>query len=295
MNPPRSRKYSDDHWLNSSDPDLAIRSCMEQQSKAYSRIKNNFIRELLGDINGKRFLDYGCGAGYFSVQAALSGASRVVGIDSVETAVHAARQLSKDYGVERICTFVNCHDLPYVFRKECFDAILIKDVIEHVSDDQALLDSAGEAVAPGGTLVVSTQNSFSLNYLIEGTYKRNIMGDKNWYGWDETHLRFYTPMSLNKKMRSAGFSCVAWRSAYIIPYKFPNVTGSKRKFMRVDALSWIDRALGGVFPYNRMGWNIIVKGIASGVIQQKLFLNNVIRSGVSLTPTAVASQSVNFE
>ena len=51
---------------------------MDQQSKAYSRVKNAYIRDLIGNLSGKRFLDYGCGAGMFVVHAASSGAAEVV-------------------------------------------------------------------------------------------------------------------------------------------------------------------------------------------------------------------------
>ncbi len=90
------KTYPDDHWLRSHDPEKALAAYLDQQSKAYSRAKNAFILELLGDLKGKRFLDYGCGAGMFTVHAALEGAAEVVGVDAedtaLSTAVHFARQ-----------------------------------------------------------------------------------------------------------------------------------------------------------------------------------------------------------
>ena len=37
---------------------------------------------------------------------------------------------------------------------------------------------------PGGRLLLSTQNSWSLNYLIEGAYRRWWCGERDWMGWD---------------------------------------------------------------------------------------------------------------
>ncbi len=71
------KQYPDDHWLRSRDPEKAFAAYMEQQSKAYSRVKNAFVRELLGDLKGKRFLDYGCGGGMFTVHAAVQGALKL--------------------------------------------------------------------------------------------------------------------------------------------------------------------------------------------------------------------------
>ncbi len=144
--------------------------------------------------------------------------------------------------------------------------ILMKDVIEHVPDDQALLYAAADAVVPAGKLVLSTQNALSLNYLFQGTYHRNWLGEKDWFGWDPTHIRFYTPMGLDGKLKEAGFSAASWRSVYLIPYKLPGIPGSGKQFLRIDALSWVDRRLGSIFPYNRLGWNIIVSALASPLV-----------------------------
>lgn len=266
LNDPRQKTYPDDHWLKSEDPEKALEAYLEQQNKAYSRVKNAFIRELLGDLNGKRVLDYGCGAGFFSVHAAQSGAAKVVGVDAEETALATARHFAETQGVGRLCTFMRSDRFPMCLGRNAFDVILMKDVIEHVPDDQALLYAAAEAIVPAGKLVLSTQNALSLNYLLQGTYHRNWLGDKDWYGWDPTHIRFYTPMGLDGKLQEAGFRAAYWRSVYLIPYKLPGVPGSGKQFLRLDALSWVDKRLGSIFPYNRLGWNIIVSALASPLV-----------------------------
>ncbi len=261
--------YPENHWIRSEDPEQALQTYLEQQSLAYSRIKNEFVQELLGDLRGKRVLDYGCGGGLFTVHAAKNGAARVFAVDAEESAVETARYFAMREGVESMCTFMVRDEFPTFPNGERFDVILMKDVVEHVLDDGALFDKAALAVNPGGQLVVSTQNALSINYLIQGTYHRWWLGNKNWYGWDETHVRFYTSMTLARKLKKAGFSCTDWRSVYIIPYKLPAVPGSGKKFFRIDVLSGIDRILGGIFPYNRLGWNIIVKAEASPLVKER--------------------------
>jgi len=279
--------YPEDHWLRSGDTERALEAYLEQQSKAYSRIKNAFVSELLGDLRGKRFLDYGCGGGLFTVYAAKQGAAEVVGVDAEETAVETARYYARTEKVGPICRFLVSEEFPAVFSANRFDVILMKDVIEHVPDDEGLLRRVANAIAPRGRLVLSTQNSLSLNFLIQGTYNRVLLGNKNWLGWDETHLRFYTSMSLSEKLNSAGFTARDWRSVYLIPYKLPPVPGSKKKFTRIDVLSRIDWLLGGVFPYNRLGWNIIVKAEASGLVTQRLSLSDPIPKTVPVIPAMV--------
>ncbi len=287
------RRYPEDHWLRSDDSEKVLAAYLEQQSKAYSRIKNTFVKELLGDLRDKRFLDYGCGAGMFTVHAARLGAQEVVGVDAEGSALAAARYFAQREGVEHLCSFVRSDRFPVLGKRPKFDVILMKDIIEHVPDDQGLLFAAAESVVPGGLLVISTQNALSLNYLIQGTYHWHVLGEKNWCGWDETHLRFYTPMSLNKKLAKAGFTSDGWRSVYLIPYKLPGVPGSGKEFLRIDLLSWIDKTLGSVFPYNRLGWNVIVRARASSIVPERVPLTPAIEA-VSGTPMPAICQSLHF-
>lgn len=288
------KRYPEKHWLRSPDTEKALAAYLDQQGKAYSRIKNTFVKELLGDLSGKRVLDYGCGAGMFTVHAARQGCLEVVGVDAEETALAAARYFSQREGVAHLCRFVRSERFPILANRPKFDVILMKDIIEHVQDDQGLLYSAAESIVPGGRLILSTQNSLSLNYLLQGTYRRHVIGEKDWCGWDETHLRFYTPMSLNKKLRAAGFQADSWRSVYLIPYKLPAVPGSGKQFLRIDALSWVDKTLGAVFPYNRLGWNLIVRADASRLVPQQIPFSHPVEGQLSENPMLATRQSLRF-
>jgi 2-polyprenyl-6-hydroxyphenyl methylase/3-demethylubiquinone-9 3-methyltransferase len=292
---PERKRYSDDHWLRSHDSAKALEAYLEQQGKSYSVVKNGFIVELLGDLSGKRFLDYGCGAGMFSVHAAKQGALEVVGVDAEDTALATARFFANSEGVGARCAFIQSSTFPRLSRTRGFDVILLKDVIEHVPDDQGLIETAARHLTPGGIIVLSTQNSLSLNYLIEGTYQRKILGDKKWLGWDNTHLRFYTSLGLSRMLRKAGLEPQAWRSVYIIPHKIPKPGAAGKKFYRIEAFSWLDKALGAVFPYNRLGWNIIVSAQDSGLAPSKSRIEPVIERVIPVTPVSVNRQSLRLK
>ncbi len=272
------KKYAEDHWIRSSDQVKSLQIYMDQQKKAYSRIKNHYVMELLGDLKGKTFLDYGCGAGMFVVYAAGQGASRVTGVDAEETALSTARFFAAREEVENRCEWIAREDFPVFIPPLSFDVILLKDVIEHIEDDDALLQKASRALKPDGTIVLSTQNNLCLNYLTQGLYHRVLLQEKDWYGWDETHLRFYSPRGLARKLEDAGLRPVAWRSAYIIPHKFPALPSSGKEFYRLESLSLIDKALGRIFPWNRLGWSLMVKAVKAGQIRVpiKQFNNSVL-------------------
>ncbi len=284
------KTYPDNHWLKSSDPAHVLRRYLEQQSKPYSKIKNHFVKELLGDLRGKKFIDFGCGGGMFTVYAAESGADMVLAVDAEYSVLSAAKYHVQQQGIDASCTFIHSVEFPSAKSGMLFDVILMKDVIEHVQDDDQLLMRASESLAPGGRLVVSTQNSLSLNYVLEGGYKKYLKGDKNWCGWDETHLRFYTGTSLGTKLRNYGLKPVAWRSVYLIPYKVS--VPFRKKILYVRSVSHLDRYLGRYFPFNRLGWNIIIAAEKSPLVPKKVHSKHLNRSALK-TPVQIRPIPVN--
>ncbi|MGA2735587.1 MAG: methyltransferase domain-containing protein [Syntrophobacteraceae bacterium] len=257
-------RYEEGHWIRSGNLEYGLRAYLEQQSTSYSQVKNAFVRDLIGSLKGLRFLDFGCGAGMFMVHAAMQGAALTVGVDVEETVLKTARYFAGKHGLADRCHFICSRGFPFHAAAPHFDVVLIKDVLEHVPHDQELLNAAAGLLAPGGCMVVSTQNALSLNYLIEGTLRKFFRHEKKWRGWDPTHLRFYTPGVLRGKLDEAGLKIVDWRSAYIIPHKLPAPASSGRKFYRIEALSRADRFLGRIFPFRMIGWNVIVKGEKKG-------------------------------
>jgi 2-polyprenyl-6-hydroxyphenyl methylase/3-demethylubiquinone-9 3-methyltransferase len=252
------RRYPEDHWTRRPDADQVLAAYLDQQALAYSRVKFDFIQELLGEMNGRRFLDFGCGGGLYTAEAAVRGAALSVGLDAEPTLSAAARELARRRGVADRCRFVTADTPAALDFGAGFDAVLIKDVIEHVADDRDLLETIAGLLTPGGRLVVCTQNAWSLNYLTQGLWHRVLRRERDWCGWDPTHLRFYTPRSLARLLRQAGFRPVAWRSAYLVPQKIEVGAGPSRRLIRLDGLVRLDRLLGRSFPFHRLGWSLSV-------------------------------------
>jgi 2-polyprenyl-6-hydroxyphenyl methylase/3-demethylubiquinone-9 3-methyltransferase len=253
--------YPPQHWLRANDPESVLAAGAGQQALTYSRIKNAHLFDLLGDLSGASLLDFGCGAGYFAVEAAKRRASFVTGVDALPSALAAASLLARRNGVAGRTAFIACEQ-PVFSPQARFTVICLRDVIEHVVDDLGLLERLAGHLAPGGRLVLATQNRWSLNYLLEGGFRRLCLGQRGWLGWDATHVRFYSPKSLAALLRRAGLRPYAWRSAYIIPHKLPGLPGSQRPFRRIEALAALDRPLGRIFPFCRLGWSVMVGATA---------------------------------
>lgn len=107
----------------------------------------------------------------------------------------------------------------------------------------------------GGAILIITQNSRSLNYVIQGE-KNFLKGNWPSYGWDETHVRFYSPSSLQSKLEKAGFSDCHWFESYYFPYRILRDKlgswGGEGKIFSFPELLGINRK----WPINRLGWSI---------------------------------------
>jgi 2-polyprenyl-6-hydroxyphenyl methylase/3-demethylubiquinone-9 3-methyltransferase len=253
------RQYPTDHWLTSADPEALLSASGKQQSLAYSRVKNHFLWELIGPVEGKRFLDFGCGSGFFTVEVAKRGAASAVGVDALETCLAAAKLLAERERVSERTAFVKGESLSAASERRPFDVILLRDVIEHVENDSALLSRAADLLSPTGRLILSTQNAWSANYLLEGALQRFFLRNRKWCGWDPTHLRFYTPKRLARLLGESGLRPTAWRSGYLIPHKIPRPFGKERTYIRLGILARLDRVLGRVTPFDRLGWSLMVR------------------------------------
>jgi ubiquinone/menaquinone biosynthesis C-methylase UbiE len=57
-------------------------------------------------VQGKTYLDIGCGAGNFSIELAKSGAEKVIGIDIAEKMITISRNEAKENNVDDKCIFI---------------------------------------------------------------------------------------------------------------------------------------------------------------------------------------------
>ena len=248
--------YDTDHWSQRQVSDAGLERYLNENRVPYNAAKTDLMERLLGDVDGCRVLDYGGGAGYFGLRCARRGAA-VTLVDGSATALELAQHLAAEWDVaDRITTIVSQAVPP--FDAQRFDVVILKDIIEHVHDDAGLLAAAARVQPAGGRLILSTHNCWSLNFLLEGTYRRLWCGERDWCGWDPTHVRFYSPRTLGRLLRNAGYTKIRWASIYIVPYNVASWFLLLRRTVEWPQLALLDRRLGASFPLNRLGWNILV-------------------------------------
>lgn len=250
-------KYDDSHWSREEDSTKGLDQYLALGERPFNKTKQSLMLSLAGNVAGKRVLDYGGGAGYMAIPLAIAGANVTI-VDAEANGLQTARLYAKRANVEERVRTIQSERVPEEVKTGQFDLVIAKDIVEHIPDDQAFLADLRDCQKVGGQLVLSTQNSFSLNYLIEGSYNKYREGNKNWLGWDQTHLRFYTPGSLRAKLTRAGYATDRWASVYIVPYNIVKWLTLLKLDVEIPALRYVDLTLGRVFPLNRTGWNIIV-------------------------------------
>lgn len=108
------------------------------------------------DLEGKKILDVGCGAGVLSEALAKAGAE-VTAIDMAEEAIEVAKLHLYESGLKINYLVQSIED----FAGENaggFDAVVCMELLEHVPDPQSVVDSCAAVLKPEGQLFLSTLN-----------------------------------------------------------------------------------------------------------------------------------------
>jgi SAM-dependent methyltransferase len=127
----------------------------------------------------ERVLDVGCGTGELGRYAPPG--VEVHGVDHDPGAVARAAAFER-----AVCVDLETEALPY--ESGSFQAVLAKDVFEHLHRPEAILREIHRVLAPGGTLLAS----------VVVAYPRRV--------WDDyTHIRGYTAAAARNLVEDAGF------------------------------------------------------------------------------------------
>src|SRR5262245_31918393 len=104
---------------------------------------------LLGDVRGKRMLDFGCGSGHTGVYLALLGAE-VWGFDLSSVGVQLAQQTAERYGLSSRARFECMDAAQLTYPDASFDLVLGIGVLHHVIKYPRVAENAVRILKPGG-------------------------------------------------------------------------------------------------------------------------------------------------
>lgn len=162
---------------------------MKKEFELHSRyFKKNYLKYMPKDKN-KSILDLGCGMGHFLYFCQECGYKNCIGIDaSKENIDFISRRGTVRVYHSSIIDFLND-------KEECFDVIILNDVIEHLTKEEifAVLDAVMKAMRKGGVFIVKTPNMANPFVSTAGRYI------------DITHEVGFTEASMRQVLRATGF------------------------------------------------------------------------------------------
>ncbi|MEM2211637.1 MAG: class I SAM-dependent methyltransferase [Nitrososphaerales archaeon] len=222
--------------------------------KTKEQVIKNVIYSMISSWNSLKVLEVGAGGGVWTEFFIKNGAAEVTCVDLCKNILIGNKKLHPE------ARFILA-DATTLALREKFDFIFAKDVIEHIEKDLRFLLNMNRHLKKDGILLITSQNLFSLNYLIEASV--NFLRHKKWCGWDPTHIRFYTSNSLNRKLEMAGFRVIKYFGCYHFPYRLL----TRKMFGRLiekKIFHIIEQSrLCYKFPFNVTGWSI-------GVVAKKV-------------------------
>jgi len=159
------------------------------------RIRARNIFSLIPKKKYNHILDAGSGPGVLSFDLGRRfPESRILGIDLLDEAISACNHIAGKIRSENVAFRQDSvEDLP---EQNVFDLVICVDILEHIENDVAALQSLYNVIAPGGVLVLH----------VPALYRRYPVWKKSLNFDVETHVRIgYEPDEIRNKVKDAGF------------------------------------------------------------------------------------------
>lgn len=185
-------------------------------------------------LESGRILDVGSGPGYL-IRALKEAGYEAAGLDHSQEALRiGAEHVKAEMQLGDVCERIPWDD-------GSFDGVVLHDVIEHLTEEDAALAEIRRVLRPGGLLLLSTLNESSVLHKLLG---------KRWsYYQDPTHVKPWRAATLRELLERHGFEVV-----YAATYFDLNKAG--------ETTAWLGplRRLGWVVHVPRFGESVTVIG-----------------------------------
>lgn len=174
----------------------------ELKPSSYFANSRGDIIDLLPSRSDLAVLEVGCGAGGTGRAALGQGkAARYVGIElNPPAAAVAAQHLTQ-------VLVGNVEEIDLAPLEGQFDALVISEVLEHLTDPWSTLRRLGRCLKPGGMLYASSPNLAHWKVIKQLLTGRFDYADSGLM--DRTHLRWFTPATYGALVEEAGLEVLS--------------------------------------------------------------------------------------
>jgi SAM-dependent methyltransferase len=165
-----------------------------------------------------RLLDLGCWVGFLMAEAERRGWTTV----GVEPSRFASERARSALGLDVRTADLFDAELP----ERGFDAVVMGDVLEHLTRAGEALERAGRLLAPGGVLVLLLPDA--------GSRVARLLG-RRWWSVIPTHVHYFTRTSLRTLLGRHGFQALdlgTQPKAFSVRYYLNRIGGYSRPLAR---------------------------------------------------------------
>jgi SAM-dependent methyltransferase len=201
---------------------LTLDDVLRNEADMAFRRRVRAVLDFLAPQANDRILDAGCGHGYYLRVLSDLWAVRGVGVEYRPSWIDQGRRELAGTGA----TLVRGDVCRLSFVAECFDKVIMSEVLEHVPDDAAALREAHRVMRPDGILAITVPHTNypffwdPVNKVLERVFRTHLPREPLWLGgiWAD-HFRLYTPAALLGLVERSGFEVVEVRR--LTHYCFP--------------------------------------------------------------------------
>jgi 2-polyprenyl-6-hydroxyphenyl methylase/3-demethylubiquinone-9 3-methyltransferase len=122
-----------------------------------------WIRSVVGEMNGRRTVDVGCGGGLLAEAMARAGAS-VLGIDLADKPLKVAELHALETGTRIAYERIATEDLA-IREPGRYDLVTCMEMLEHVPDPESTIRACATLACAGGHVIFSTLNRNPKSFL----------------------------------------------------------------------------------------------------------------------------------
>ena len=184
------RQSTRQHWEAFWEQKNDVQHVYDNTARIVPRIKN-----VLGDLTGKRILEVGAGTGRVSLLLAQAGAEVYV-LDYADNSLSLMRRIAEEQQVSICLIKGDAFRLPV--KDNSFDLVFHQGLLEHFIDPQGILDENFRILKPDGFALIDVPQKYHIYTII----KHFLILINRWFAGWETE---FSAGQLKQRMQYSGF------------------------------------------------------------------------------------------